>query len=89
MVDTVFRRIENSPSHIEYTVSVSFFEIYLEVVKDLLKPSSRKLLIKQDSVRGIYVKDLTETFIRSPEEIHEIMQEGNANRTMAKTSMND
>ena len=89
MVQTIFRRIENSPEEIEFTVSVSMLEIYLEEVKDLLNPSKKKLLIKQDPQKGVFIPGLVEKYIATQEEIYEIMNEGNNSRTVSATEMND
>lgn len=89
MVRTVFNRIENLSQNIEFTVKVSMAEIYMEHIKDLLDTTKVNLQIKEDRQRGIYIKDLTERYIGSEEEVYEIMRVGNHNRKTASTTMND
>lgn len=38
MVEGIFEKIEGAPEDIEFTVKVSFIEIYMEKIKDLLDP---------------------------------------------------
>ena len=38
MVDTVFDKINEASTHIEFTVKVAYMEIYMEKVRDLLNP---------------------------------------------------
>jgi kinesin family protein 5 len=89
MVRTVFNKIDNSSENIEFTVKVSMLEIYLENVKDLLNPIKDRLVIKQDPKLGIFIPDMTEKYISCPEEVYQIMAEGNSNRAVSSTQMND
>lgn len=36
LVESIFQTIYNAPSNLEFTVKVSFMEIYMEKIKDLL-----------------------------------------------------
>ena len=54
MVKTIFSFIEESPETIEFSMKVGYLEIYLEKVKDLLKPSHLDLKIKEDK-QGICI----------------------------------
>ena len=40
----------------EFLVTVSYLEIYNEVIKDLLNPSDKHLKIREQSDMGIYVE---------------------------------
>ena len=64
-------------------------EIYCENLKDLLNPVKDKMIIKQDPIKGIFIPDLTETYITSPQDIYHIMEQGNKARATAATLMND
>lgn len=74
MVKTVFDRISVSSESIEWRVKVSMLEIYCENLKDLLNPTKDKMIIKQDPIKGIFVPDLTEVDITSPQDIFKIME---------------
>lgn len=88
MVKTVFDRINAASESIEFTVKVSMVEIYCENLKDLLNPVKDRLIIKQDPIKGIFIPDLTETYISSPEDIYKVMEQGNKTRATAATNMN-
>ncbi|OQS01578.1 kinesin-like protein [Achlya hypogyna] len=83
----------NSPNKL-FLVECSFFEIYNEIIYDLLDSSPSKdkknkgLEIKEHSVLGIYVKDLQERVVESREEVLDLMAQGQANRTVGYTNMN-
>ena len=63
-------------------------EIYMEKVKDLLDPNKTNLKIHEDKVKGIYVEDVTETYVGEEQEVYEIMKVGNDNRAIGVTDMN-
>lgn len=63
-------------------------EIYCENLKDLLNPTKDKMIIKQDPIKGLFVPDLTEIDILSPQDIFKIMEQGNKTRATAATNMN-
>ncbi|KAJ8660276.1 kinesin heavy chain [Lichtheimia ornata] len=88
IVEQIFTSIMESPSNIEFTVRVSYMEIYMERVRDLLNPSRDNLPIHEDKQKGIYVKDLLEVYVGSSEEVYEVMRRGGNNRVVAYTNMN-
>ncbi|CDW78179.1 kinesin heavy chain [Stylonychia lemnae] len=88
MVKTVFGKIENASEDIEFTVKVSMIEIYMERVKDLLDPMKTNLKVHEDKVKGIYIQDVTETYVGDEDEVYDIMKVGNENRAIGVTDMN-
>lgn len=88
IVDRIFDLILQSSEDIEYTVKVSYMEIYMERIRDLLNPASDNLPIHEDKTRGIYVKGLTEEYVSSADEVYEVMRQGAAVRAVASTNMN-
>ncbi|ORZ00324.1 P-loop containing nucleoside triphosphate hydrolase protein [Syncephalastrum racemosum] len=77
-----------SPANMEFTVKVSYMEIYMEKVRDLLNPSHDNLPIHEDKVKGVYVKGVLEVYVSSTEEVYEVMRRGGNNRVVAYTNMN-
>ena len=63
-------------------------EIYMEKIQDLLDRSKTNLQIGDDTVRGIYIKDVTETYVTCEDEVHNCIRIGNDNRSIAYTNMN-
>ena len=71
-------------------------EIYKENLYDLLAGDklvgdgvARELKIKENPRRGIYVEGLTEEDVGSPEELMELLEIGEKQRTVASTRMNN
>lgn len=53
-------------SNLEFLVHASYLEIYNEEIRDLLsKDVTKRLDLREDSDRGVYVKDLTTTVVRN------------------------
>lgn len=88
MVWTVFDGIYNADEQIEFLVKVSLVEIYQERVRDLLDPSKDNLKIHEDKARGVFLGDITESYVQSEQEIFDAIRLGNVNRTVAATEMN-
>ena len=88
IIDQMFRNILQSPNNIEYTVRVSYMEIYMEKIRDLLVPQNDNLPVHEEKSRGVYVKGLLEVYVSSDQEVYEVMRRGGANRATAATNMN-
>ncbi|KAL1985450.1 hypothetical protein VTN96DRAFT_7893 [Rasamsonia emersonii] len=88
IVEQMFASILTSPSNIEYTVRVSYMEIYMERIRDLLFPQNDNLPVHEDKSRGVYVKGLLEIYVSSVQEVYEVMRRGAAARAVAATNMN-
>lgn len=93
----IFDRIEldkvQAPD-VLYLVECSFFEIYNEIIYDLLNPSKdpkqmkRGLEIKEHAALGIYVKGLQERVVEQHDQVLELMKLGQQSRTVGSTLMN-
>lgn len=89
MVETVFEFIADSPPHVEFMVKISIIEIYMEELRDLLSIKERKKMkIRSCGTRGIFVENLTEVYVSSPEEVYKYIKIGNKNRSVGRTNMN-
>ena len=88
IVEQMFASILRSPGNIEYTVRVSYMEIYMEKIRDLLVPQNDNLPIHEEKSRGVYVKGLLEIYVSSVQEVFEVMRRGGAARATAATNMN-
>jgi len=88
MVWHIFTKIETSSEDIEFTVKVSMIEIYLEKIRDLLDPKKFNLEIWEDKKIGIYIEEVTETYVTEVREVMNIMRLGNENRAIGSTDMN-
>lgn len=88
IVEQIFTSILSSPGTIEYTVRVSYMEIYMERIRDLLAPHNDNLPVHEEKNRGVYVKGLLEIYVSSVQEVYEVMRRGGASRAVASTNMN-
>ncbi|EGS21571.1 kinesin-like protein [Thermochaetoides thermophila DSM 1495] len=88
IVEQIFASILSSPANIEYTVRVSYMEIYMERIRDLLAPHNDNLPVHEEKSRGVYVKGLLEIYVSSVQEVFEVMRRGGQARAVAATNMN-
>ncbi|TMW55795.1 hypothetical protein Poli38472_008443 [Pythium oligandrum] len=75
----------------QYTMQVSFLEIYNESLKDLLagrEDSNKVLSIKKDAKGGVHVPDLTLISVQQMEQVEVLMERASRARSVACTDMN-
>ncbi|XP_040211839.1 kinesin-like protein KIF13A [Rana temporaria] len=72
-------------------IEASYFEIYNEEVRDLLRSDEKqgKLRVRQDQLLGPYVEELSCHAVQSYEEIKLLLDQGNKQRAIAETKMNE
>jgi len=87
-VDTLFDSIENADPDIEFTLKLSFVEIYCEKIRDLLEPDNNNLKIKELPSGELALANVTELYVTDEDGIFTAMQQGKANRATAPTLMN-
>ena len=88
MISTVFDTIYSEAENIEFTVKVSFCEIYMEKISDLLDTTKDKLKVRESKNKGVYIADLSETYVTADFDVHELIRIGNTNRQVAESNMN-
>ncbi|XP_074659663.1 kinesin heavy chain-like isoform X3 [Tubulanus polymorphus] len=89
IVQDIFSYIYQMDENLEFHIKVSYFEIYLDKIRDLLDVSKMNLPVHEDKNRVPYVKGATERFVTSPEEVMDVIEEGKSNRHVAVTNMNE
>jgi kinesin family protein 5 len=87
MVKDIFETMKERKDH-EFSVQMSFIEIYLEKIRDLLSPSKENLEIRESRFKGLWIEDVTEIYVSSFEETIKLIRKGELNRTVASTAMN-
>uniref|UniRef100_A0AAR2JL24 Kinesin-like protein n=1 Tax=Pygocentrus nattereri TaxID=42514 RepID=A0AAR2JL24_PYGNA len=80
IADDIFNHIFAMDENLEFHIKVSYFEIYMDKIRDLLD--------------GMFVYNseeigCTERFVSSPEEVMDVIDEGKSNRHVAVTNMNE
>ncbi|KAK7014832.1 kinesin heavy chain [Favolaschia claudopus] len=81
ITEHIFQSIVESDAHLEYLVKVSYMEIYLEKIRDLLA-------LHEEKNKGVYVKGLSDYYVSSAREVYEIMETGGNARKVSHTNMN-
>uniref|UniRef100_A0A672Q5L8 Kinesin-like protein n=1 Tax=Sinocyclocheilus grahami TaxID=75366 RepID=A0A672Q5L8_SINGR len=89
IVQDIFNYIYSMDENLEFHIKVSYYEIYLDKIRDLLDVSKTNLSVHEDKNRVPYVKGCTERFVCSPEEVMDTIDEGKSNRHVAVTNMNE
>ncbi|KAL5511850.1 hypothetical protein ACEPAH_5068 [Sanghuangporus vaninii] len=88
ITEQIFSSILESDPHLEYLVKVSYMEIYLERIRDLLAPQNDNLQVHEEKNKGVYVKNLSDYYVSSAKEVYEIMRQGGQSRIVSATNMN-
>lgn len=86
-VNEIFSEIQKNQDR-EFLIRVSYMEIYNEKVKDLLKPENGDLKMNELANGQIYV-DCTESIAQNGRHIMECVSDGNDNRSVGATNMNE
>ncbi|KAJ7998851.1 hypothetical protein DPEC_G00209260 [Dallia pectoralis] len=89
IAEDIFDHIFAMDENLEFHIKVSYFEIYMDKIRDLLDVTKTNLAVHEDRNRVPYVKGCTERFVSSPEEVMDVIDEGKANRHVAVTNMNE
>ncbi|EEB19529.1 Kinesin heavy chain, putative [Pediculus humanus corporis] len=89
IVNDIFNHIYLMEENLEFHIKISYFEIYMDKIRDLLDVSKTNLSVHEDKNRVPFVKGATERFVANPDEVFEAIEEGKANRHVAVTNMNE
>uniref|UniRef100_A0A8C8EL05 Kinesin-like protein n=1 Tax=Oncorhynchus tshawytscha TaxID=74940 RepID=A0A8C8EL05_ONCTS len=87
-LNDLFKAIEETSDDMQYNISMSYLEIYNEMIRDLLNPSSGFLDLREDSKGEIQVAGITEVSTINAREIMELLMKGNKQRTQEPTAAN-
>lgn len=82
----------------EYSMKVTFLELYNEEISDLLAPeemsrfvddkSKKPIALMEDGKGGVFVRGLEEEIVTTASEIYKILEKGSAKRKTAETLLN-
>ncbi|NXX38984.1 KIF19 protein, partial [Tricholaema leucomelas] len=84
----LFQTIEDSSSDVEYEVSLSYLEIYNEMIRDLLSPSLGCLQLREDASGHVRVAGLTKVPATNTDEVMQLLARGNRHRMQEPTAAN-
>ncbi len=94
MVGDLFRGIDRLADSMDIEVKITYIEIYMETVVDLLAlpeeagNSRPPDIVNERNGRGVFVQNAREVVVGSLEEVMQLLQEGFANRRVGETEMN-
>jgi hypothetical protein len=81
------RDAEEQPG-VEYFVSISMLQIYMECITDLLDPRQTNMQIREHPETGVFVDGLTQLVVHNVTDALELIREGGRNRAVHTTAMN-
>lgn len=87
-IKEIFNIITKKPEGWFFEIEVSYLEIYMERVNDLLDTSKKNLQIRQNTSGAVYVENLTKENVGSIEEIYNIIKIGDSARKVTATNLN-
>ncbi|EIE22665.1 kinesin-domain-containing protein [Coccomyxa subellipsoidea C-169] len=82
----VFSEIAGDPDN-TYTVVMSYIQIYMELLQDLLQPQNNDLQIREGE-DGVFVAGVHEVEVKNMEDCLHLLQIGDRNRVFAFTALN-
>ncbi|WOG87544.1 hypothetical protein DCAR_0206772 [Daucus carota subsp. sativus] len=95
-VKQIFNILESQNA--EYSMKVTFLELYNEEITDLLAPeefskfiedkSKKPIALMEDGKGGVFVRGLEEEIVCTANEIYKILEKGSAKRRTAETLLN-
>jgi kinesin family member 5 len=86
IVQDIFNHIYAMDTSLEFQIKCSYFEIYLDKIRDLIDITKTNLSVHEDKNKVPYVKNVTEKFVTTPDEVFQVLEEGKLNRHVAVTS---
>ena len=85
--DYIFEQVKQDKEH-KYNILVSFIQIYIEQIQDLLEPSKKDIRIREDPDIGVYLEGVTWVKVSSTNECAQVFLKGEENRATHSTLMN-
>ncbi|XP_056210959.1 kinesin-like protein KIF19 isoform X2 [Falco biarmicus] len=84
----LFQAIQDTSGDVEYEVSMSYLEIYNEMIRDLMNPSLGCLQLREDAGGTVRVAGITEVSATNADEVMQLLARGNRQRTQEPTAAN-
>jgi kinesin family protein 18/19 len=90
ILQDLFKAIQEKRSDKDFSIKMSYVEIYNEVILDLLIPNARDqyLDLREDPVNGTCIAGVTEFIVKEPKEVMNLLTIGNKRRTTEATMAN-
>jgi kinesin family protein 5 len=90
MVNKLFdKMLAEENNDIQYSVTLSYIEIYMEKVRDLLNINEDNLKIREGGCKkGVWIQGVVEQPVSSYEDCMNFVRMGNSNRVVGETKLN-
>jgi len=87
-IEDIFKELNNEDvrNPIQTIIRISFVEIYLEKIRDLLSEKENLKIFQKDE--GFWIQGMVEEQVSSYEEAYLLLQQGNLNRNIGETKLN-
>ena len=84
----VFEEWESQADEFSFEVSISFIQIYMEMVQDLLEPKNTETRIREDLINGVYVSGVLWVPVKNVQQSMKVFSLGEKNRSTSFTKLN-
>lgn len=84
----IFSESNTEINEFDFDISVSFIQIYMEMIQDLLEPSNTEIRIREDLVNGVYVSGVVWTPVKNVQQAMKVFAQGEKNRATSFTKLN-
>uniref|UniRef100_A0A8C8E3L4 Kinesin-like protein n=1 Tax=Oryzias sinensis TaxID=183150 RepID=A0A8C8E3L4_9TELE len=89
IAEDIFDHIFAMDENLEFHIKVSYFEIYMDKIRDLLDGTIFSATYLKVCSCVCFFEGCTERFVTCPEDVMDVIDEGKANRHVAVTNMNE
>eukprot|EP00944_MAST-04C_sp_MAST-4C-sp1_P015958 g15958.t1 len=86
-IQNIFGYIQADDEH-QFAVTMSYLQIYLDTLQDLLQPNNEQISIRENARQGVFVANATTVDIYSLDDFLKVLDVGNRNRVTAFTNLN-
>ena len=87
-MDRILKEEGTNKTESKFSVYLSFIQIYLESIQDLIDPGPKEIKIREYPDKGVYLDGVQWVKCSSPEECGELFHVGEKNRATESTRMN-
>ncbi|KAJ4458278.1 putative Kinesin heavy chain [Paratrimastix pyriformis] len=84
----LFERIEASKATHDYAVTVSYLQIYMETIQDLLQPENNNLPLREGPAGEVFVAGLSAHRVRTVDDVTTLLEHGARSKVVAQTKLN-
>ena len=85
--DYIFESVKQDNEH-KYNIMISFIQIYLEHIQDLIEPMKKDIRIRESPEEGVYLEGVKWVKVNSTQDCAEQFHKGEKNRVTESTIMN-